>query len=80
MKYWVIINVSDLFDWRFGHEQLPENRRPSILYWTREDAEREILRLAAKTNDQFLLFESVATAVRHGNEITSAYIVEEYRP
>lgn len=77
MKYYVIINVCDLHDCRFGHESIPAHRRPSVLYWSREDAERELLRLANRTGDEFLLFEAVATAVRHGDAVTSAYIVED---
>lgn len=37
---------------------------------------RELLRLANRTGGDFLLFESVATAVKHGDGELSAYVVE----
>lgn len=77
MKYWLILNVCDLTSLPGWNEKIPANFRPSLVYWSREDAEREMLRLANSTDGEFILFESVATAVKHGDGELSAHVVEE---
>ena len=77
MKYWIIVNISDLSQLPGWNEAIPPKHRPSRLYCSRDDAERELLRLANRTGGEFLLFESVAAAVRHGSGDLTAHVVEE---
>jgi hypothetical protein len=64
-KRWVIIACEWAGDGRFG-PLIPADGKPSTFQATRDQAEAELLRLEAKYQRAFALFESVAYAKRVG--------------
>lgn len=63
MKRYIIVNVTHEA-WTPHHSQLHPHDRPKYIHFDRDEAEKELLRLAKEyQGDDFILFESVATAV-----------------
>lgn len=61
MKFWMIVNVV-IYEAVIGRADglLPRNRRPSVIYFDRGEAEAELFRLKNKVPDgEFVLLESV---------------------
>lgn len=70
MKSWVIINLHMLEPNRepfgeFGEDcRIPERQRPTFVHYDKEEAEKELLRLASTYHGEFVLFEAVARTTR----------------
>jgi hypothetical protein len=62
-KRWLVLNLTPFHPQCEGMEKvdrIPESYRPTYLHDDQEAAEKELLRLAAYSGHQFLLFETVA--------------------
>lgn len=66
MPQCVILNITDNHDWRhqaFPHGKfhpgiyIPNKQRSGLIHPTREDAEKEAVRLACETGGRFAVFE-----------------------
>lgn len=59
MTQCIVLNVTDSEAWldRQLRLRIPHNMRPSFIYDTREQAEREAVRLAGETGGEFAVFE-----------------------
>lgn len=66
-RYWMVLNITEVepigalasHRWR-----VPRTARPSVLYWYREDAEREAERLVTAHGGEFAVLEVVAVVKR----------------
>lgn len=61
MKFWMIVNVA-FYEAVIGNAdgRLPANRRPSVIYFDKGEAEGELFRLKGKVPEgEFVLLESV---------------------
>lgn len=61
MPQCIVLNVTDSEAWldRQFRFRIPHNMRPSFIHDTREQAEREAVRLAGETGGEFAVFELV---------------------
>ncbi len=63
MSAWIVLDVTDCHQWEVRPPiysetvRMPQNKRPTVIQLSREQAEREAVRLAVKTGGRFAVFE-----------------------
>ena len=61
-RFWMVVSITEtVYHEGFSYDMLPQERRPSRMYFYKSDAEDELLRLQIKyPGYEFVLLESIS--------------------